>query len=105
MIRFGKEKLGTLRIKQGLKSFNVEIRRGNCLAVFIQRWKDPEDNKRYVSLYNFYSDEQHIKNIIKNRGYLVDEDVVGIKLNMKYKESQTLLKYFVKEHKVECYYK
>lgn len=104
MIRYTGETIGTITIRQeyvGMsKTVRLQIRRGNCLAVIIHAGKDSD------TLYNFFVDERHMENIIKNDGALLSDDVVSIKLNMYYKESYKLLKYFVIEgHKVQCYYK
>lgn len=34
-IRYNKNVMGTITIKQGENKFKVQIRQGNCLAVFI----------------------------------------------------------------------
>lgn len=86
------------------EKFKIQIRQGNCLAVFIYAYK--KDGQWWHQLYTFFGDEQHIKNIKKNVGDLFDDEVAGVKLNMYYKECNTLLKYFVREGiRVQCYYK
>ena len=94
--------------------FTLQIRQGNCLAVIIHSRKStPEElaehpkGKYLHTLWTFYADEQHLKNILKNEGdVLFGEDVTSISLNMYYKECRTLLKYFTKSgHDVKCYYK
>lgn len=101
MINFTEELLGKVTIKQDINEFEIEIRRGNCLAVFIY------DNGENYILYNFYADKAHLNNIKKNYGKIwSDSDkVISCRLNLRYKESKTLLDYFVKDGiKVECYY-
>jgi hypothetical protein len=60
-IHYGDRKtslMGTMTIKQGEKKFKIEIRQGNCLAVFLHICK-AEDGKGYIhTLYNFFADEQ-----------------------------------------------
>lgn len=98
MVSFTNEKLGSFTLVQNGNEFEIEIRRGNCLAVMIY------DTGEYYSLFNFYADEQHIKNILKNEYKLFNDEVKNVRLNMKYKESKTLLKYFLGEiDKVICY--
>lgn len=96
------------------KSFPIQIRRGNVLAIFMHVYKDehPQDPARpYVhQLMSFFCDERHIKNILKDcKKDLFKElfwgDIKNIKLNMYYKECNTLLKYMVRDGlKVQCYY-
>lgn len=105
--------IGKIVIKQGDNKFNLQIRQGNCLAVIIHERKcteeelkeDPEG--KYVhTLYSFYGNEQHLKNLMKSHGKVLFDVVVSISLNMFYKENYTLLKYFVKSgYKVKCYFK
>lgn len=113
MIRYDATKYGTVTVKQNGQKFNVDIRNGNCLAVFVyirkatpdELAKDP-NGKYFHMLYSFFGDEKHCKNMMKEYGNVLGDDVVSIKLNMYYKESWTLLKYFVKSgYKVHCFYK
>lgn len=98
MINFTNEKLGEFTITQSNKDFKIEIRRGNCLAVMIY------DKGDSFMLFNFFADEQHIKNILKNDFKLFNEKVKNCRLNMKFKESKILLKYFLGElSEVICY--
>lgn len=113
MLRYDSTKLGTVTVKQNGQKYNIDIRGGNCLAVFIYVRKATEeelaknpDGKYYHKLYSFFADEKHCKNMMKEYGNVLGTDVVGIKLNMAYKESWTMLKYFVKSgYKVTCYEK
>lgn len=98
MVSFTNEKLGSFTLVKSNHEFEIEIRRGNCLAVMIYNTGD------YYSLFNFYADEQHIKNILKHNFKLFHDEVKNVRLNMKYKESKTLLKYFLGEiDEVKCY--
>ena len=113
MLRYDSTKLGTVTVKQNGKKFNIDIRSANCLAAFIYvRKATPEElaenpeGKYFHQLYWFFADEQHCKNIMKDWGTVLGDDVVSIKLNMAYKESWKMLKYFVKSgYKVTCYEK
>ena len=113
MLRYDSTKLGTVTVKQNGQKYNIDIRQGNCLAVFVYIRKATEeelaknpDGKYYHMLYSFFADEKHCKNMMKENGNVLGTDVVGIKLNMAYKESWTMLKYFVKSgYKVTCYEK
>lgn len=100
MLTYTDETIGTIVIKQNGHKFRLQIRRGNCLAVIIHEGEDSD------TLYNFVSNEKHLKNMQKGGAKIIYDDVVSIKLNMLYEENYTLLKYFVEEgHKVQCYYK
>ena len=96
--------------------FEIQIREGNCLAVFLYVYKNehPTDpSKPWVhQLVNFLSDTQHLRNIVKSQkkdvfSYILSADSIeSVKLNLFYKESNTLLKYMVKDGlTVECFYK
>lgn len=112
--------MGTITIAQQSKDenkprkFKIQIRQGNCLAVFLYVYKkeNPEAPKKcwVHELITFFADEQHIKNCEKNFAShdpidLFYGKIVSVKLNLFYKESRTLLKYIVKHHEVKCYYK
>ena len=78
-IQYSEVKLGTMKIEQpkykdgklvkdsrGLQLYNkyeIQIRRGNCLAVFIYAYK--ENGQWYHQLYNFFSDVENMKNMMK----------------------------------------
>ena len=117
-LRYNGNTIGVIRIFQEYDGkthrYDIQIRQGNCLCVMVYvRKSTPEELKQnpkgkwYHSLYSFYGDVQHIKNIMKdNDGKCLFDDVVKIKLNMFYKEAWTLLKYFTKSgYKCECFYK
>lgn len=102
-ITYNKNVMGTMSIKQGANKFKIQIRQGNCLAVFIHASKQ-EDGKYLHTLYSFFVDEAHLKRIINGDRPFWDK-VVSIELNLYYKECATLLKHLVKFYKVKCYYK
>ena len=121
-IRYNGNIMGTVTIAQQRKDedkprkFKIQIRQGNCLAVFLYVYKQetPEDPKHpwVHQLMNFLADEQHLKNIIKGEkeavfSYMLSADwIEKVELNLFYKESNTLLKYMVRDGlKVKCYYK
>ena len=98
-----KDKMGKITIKQKRKKYNVNIYSGNALAIFICEYKQ-NDEERYV-MYNFFADEKHCDNIIKNYKRLFSDEVVSIELNLFYKSAQKLLDIFVKNgYRVLCYY-
>lgn len=100
-VTFNNDLLGTFTLVQNNNEFKIEIRRGNCLAVMIF------DQGDSYMLFNFWADEQHIKNIVKNSTSaqpLFLGQAKDVRLNMKYKESAKILKYIVKEVEVTCYY-
>lgn len=114
--------MGTITIAQQRENedkprkYKIQIRQGNCLAVFINVYKEenPEDPKKcwVHQLINFLGDEQHLKNITNKwkenifPRMLSADWIVKAELNLFYKESNTLLKYMVRDGlKVKCYYK
>lgn len=121
-IRYNKNIMGTVTISQQRKDedkprkYKIQIRQGNCLAVFIHAYKNPEpEDPKYPwvhQLMNFLEDEQHLKNIVKHDKENVFTRMLSanwidkVELNLFYKESNTLLKYMVRDGlKVKCYYK
>lgn len=119
MLRYNGITIGTVTIEQDYGSikqkFTIDIRQGNCLAVLVHIRKltpeeiaEAEPGMKYRhTLYTFFSDEQHLKNLLKHEGsVLPGEKVLSIKLNMYYKECNMLLKYFVRSGlKVTAFYK
>ena len=104
-ITYTKERIAKVVIEQNGHKFNLEIRRGNCLGVVIHRSTDA-DGKATVMLYSFFSDRQHLKNIVAAHGTVFSDKVVSIKMNMKFKESYELLPFFMDSgYKVTCYKK
>lgn len=103
MVTFSENVLGKMVIERNEKEFEIQIRQGNCLAVFIYKYKNEQGDDVNV-LYSFFADEQHLKNIIKNDNKVFFDNVVSIELNCKYKECLKMLKHIVKYHKVICYY-
>ena len=100
---------GEIKVRQ--KSDNrlvtVKIHWANALCAFIYHYK-AEDGKKMAQLISFFADEQHIKNCEKSYGDPLDifmGEIVSVKLNLFYKESNILLKHIVKHHEVKCYYK
>lgn len=117
MLRYNGVTIGEVVIEQDIcdepRRFKIQIRQGNCLAVFIhvrkctpdELAKDPK-GKYMHTLYQFFADDQHCKNMLKEEGSVLFDKVVSIKLNMFYKECWKLLKYFtLSGYKVTCYYK
>lgn len=102
MINYSEVKLGTLIIDQNGQEFEIQIRQGNCLAVFIH--VRPEDDHYVHTLYSFFADAAHLKNIVKGNGKPFFDEVKQIRLNLKHKECYTMLRELVKHYTVECYY-
>lgn len=97
-ITFSEVLLGTIVMEQKGEQFEVQIRQGNCLAVFIT------ESKEHYHLYWFFADEKHLKNIKKHEGYILPDKIVSCRLNINYKESMTLLKHLTQEGiEVTCY--
>ena len=123
MISYNENIMGTITIAQQRKDedeprkFEIQIRQGNCLAVFlyVYKFENLEDPKKcwMHQLMNFLADEQHLKSLTKNRehkdifAWMLNANWIDkVELNLFYKESNTLLKYMVRDGlKVECYYK
>lgn len=80
---------------------------GNALCIMTQWFKDEKTGKTMERLLNFYNDEQHIKNIMKEYKKLEPvDDITAIRLNTYHKESLVLAKYFtLSGYKVTLYYK
>ena len=122
-LRYNGNIMGTITIAQQRENedkprkYKIQIRQGNCLAVFVYVYKheNPEDPKRpwvHQLMNSFLADEQHLKNIVKIEktdvfAYMLSADWIDkVELNLAYKESNTLLKYMVRDGlKVKCYYK
>lgn len=116
MLNYSGITYGYLTIKQGDAQYKIDIREANCLCAFIhvrkasneelKGFKNP-DTKYIHTLYSFFCDEQHVRNIMKdNNGKLFWDRVINISLNLYYKQSEKLLKIFTKAgYRVTCYYK
>lgn len=109
MLRYENTIIGTMEIERDGEEYRLEIRQGNCLAVIIHPFEDQETGRFCHSLYSFFVDAQHIKNMMKSptlKGRIFGtEKVVSIRLNLYFRESATLLKYFAKSgYEVTCYY-
>lgn len=118
MLHYNGITIGKIRITQEhggeKRNYEIQIRQGNCLAVLIHVRKRTEEEMQKENpecpyqhtLWAFFVDEQHLKNIMKDGGdILFGEKVTSISLNMYYKECKTLLKYFtLSGHKVTAYY-
>lgn len=98
MITYNENLLGKMIIAQRENEFEIEIRQGNCLAVFIHKGENE------VYLYSFFCDLAHLKRMGKV-GKIFSDDVKSLRLNLRYKESQTLAKAFAQNgYEVTCYY-
>jgi len=87
------------------KRFTILICEANCMAAFIHISKNDE-GKTLHTLYMFFADKAHARNIVKDYGSLFADKVVSIELNMAFRESKQLLDVLVKNgYKVKCYYK
>ena len=113
MLQYNETSMGTVIVRQGDRKFNIDIRKGNCLAVLVHVRKLTEEERkdnpgaRYLhTLYSFFGDEEHLQNMLNNQGDIIFDEVVSVKLNIFHEEARTLLKYFTKAgHKVTCFYK
>ena len=99
---------GEIKVRQKTDNrlVTVKIHWANALCAFIYHYK-AEDGVKMAQLISFFADEQHIKNCEKVYGDPLDifmGEIVSVKLNLFYKESNILLKHIVKHHRVTCYY-
>ena len=92
--------------------FPIQIRASNCLMCAIHVWKDPnpEDPERpwHHDLQLFFMDEAHMKRCLKDGSFehWFSGELKNIRLNIYYKEMQTLAKYMTRDGlPVTCYYK
>lgn len=100
-----KAKMGEVMLKQNDNLFAIDICQANATCAFIYKHKDLHGEVEHI-LQGFFADKQHINNLIKKKTELFYGKILSIKLNMWYKESADVLKYFTRMgHKVECYYK
>lgn len=102
-----KIELGRISIEQNGHTFDLGIYKANCeYGAVVWRGKDEEGNDKAI-LMTFWADEQHMKNLMKDRGDIMcGETVTGAELNMYYEKNQTLLKYMKRSgYKVRCYTK
>ena len=103
-ITFGEIKV---RQKSDNRLVTVKIHWANALCAFICHYKN-ENGEKMSQLISFFADEQHIKNCEKSYGDPLDifmGEIVSVKLNLFYEESNILLKHIVKHREVKCYYK
>ena len=122
MLHYTSTTLGTITVVQQRpdeekpRKFKIQIRRGNCLAVFLHVYKEkePQDPKRpwVHQLAGYLADEKALKYNVKELKtnvfayFFMAKKIEKARLNLYYAESKTLLKYMVRDGlKVECYYK
>lgn len=86
--------------------WKVKYHPANCeYGAFIYHYKK-EDGTKMASLWSFLDDKQHVRNIMKNEGNLLGNNVDKVKLNVYYKEARAIIEACAKSgYKVECYYK
>ena len=94
MLNYSGTTFGYLTIKQNNRKYKVDIREANCLCAFIHIRKATKEelkkygpNGKYIhTLYSFFQDAQHMKNIMKdNNGKLFWDEVVKLELNTFYR--------------------
>ena len=75
------------------------------LGAFIFHYKN-EKGERMSQLWSFLDGKQHVRNIMKDYGKLLGNDIDKVKLNVYYKEARDIIEPCAKSgYKVECYYK
>lgn len=85
-----KDKMGEMTMERKGKKYQINIYKGNCLAVFLSEYQNEKGEDMY-SLYSFFADEQHLKRMIKNKIDMFGDKMLKIKLNFKYKEAQKII--------------
>lgn len=102
--------------RQVWNKYKIQIRLGNCMAIFLHIYKEdePKDPERpwIHKLMCFFMDEKHLQRCMKHINkehffeYMFDGQLHDIKLNLHYKDMQTLMKYMIRDGlKVTAYYK
>lgn len=102
--------------KQVYEKYKIQIRLGNCLTIFLHIYKEehPKNPERpwVHQLISFFADEAHLKRCMKDfkKGHcfngLFSGELHNIRLNLYYKDMQTLMKYMIRDGlKVTAYYK
>lgn len=86
--------------------WKVQYHPANCsLGAFIYHYKR-EDGQKMAQLWNFLNDKEHVRNIMKNCGKLFGDNIDKVKLNVYYKEAESIVKACSQSgYKVECFYK
>jgi hypothetical protein len=117
MLHYNKPVYGHIWYKDNYsdKEHKVTIFSANALCAMVEITPIPAEEREnpaekfYHNLFGFFADEQHIKNVMKADKEalpLLGGKVTRIELNLAYKESWTLLKYFVKSnYKCKVFYK
>lgn len=80
--------------------FKVEIRNGNCLAIFLVV---NEDDTR--SLYSFVSDEEHLNNMLMGDFHYIYDRCLRAVVDISYSKMQTLLPSLCRKCNVTCFVK
>ena len=101
-------KMGWLILTQTIDGqphdFKVDIDWCNGLCAFIYEYTDKE-GKDMAQLMNFFADETHIQNMIKDKHELFMGTIKEIHLNMAFKELRYVQDYFLQMgHQVITYY-
>lgn len=107
-IRYNENVIGKIVITQNERDYELEVRQGNCLAVIIHVSKD-EDGTYNHTLMDFFADATHLTRRCKavdngEEKNVLFYDVKSIRLNMRYKECEHILKRLVKYYEINCYY-
>lgn len=97
------EVIGTVVVTFEGNDYTLEIRKGNCLGVVIHSYE--QDSREYATLFTFFADETHLKNLIKEDVNMFSYPVKQIRLNTYYKEAMKIAKYLVKKFEVTLFYK
>ncbi len=87
------KKIGTMKVTQTrygeTHTFDIGICEGDFLAVFTYETED-----RYFP-YDYFHDEKHCAELVKQNGSLFGDKVSDIKLNLFYKSARRLLEVLI----------
>lgn len=101
------QRIGYTYVYENGKLYVGNIFGGNCLCVFTQFYKDKDTGKDMEMFHSFFADEKHLKNFYEHEKTIsIYPNLKSVRLNMYFKESIILAKYYAMSGiKVAAYYK
>ena len=108
ILRFFKTAIGEVIIRQTFEEngrpeeneYLIEIRQGNCLAVFINVYQ--VGAKFFQKFYFYFENTKKIEERLST-GTLFPDEVVAVKLNMAVENAKILLPYFLRDQEKNKY--
>ena len=94
--------VGTCDIKQGERTFTLNLRNGNALLIAHYEYTNPETGKEMGDLQWFFCDEEHMKNMLglnPRKGFSENtlEEITKLRLNKaKCRDLDKIVKAFTK---------